>query len=334
MTSERVRHARIYHGWSQADLAERVGTTQPKISQLEKGSYQSSELVDAVAVVTQFSRWWFDLGPLPDLPKGSLKFRKRASASDRDDERIRAHVRNAIELVTKLENAPGVPPVRLTPHTGPVTVEDIEEVAGEAREWLGVGPYDPIPNLVRAVERCGVIVIGSAVEIHKHDGASFWPDYPVGRPIVCVSRGTVGDRQRFSVGHEVGHLVLHQFGTREPALAEQEAHRFAGALLLPRKAALDEITCPVTLRSLAHIKARWGMAIRALVRRCLDLRIIDETKRVSLEKQISARGWTRAEPVEVNYENPRLLRLLLERQGLLSHRTTGLPPLAVRDLIA
>jgi Zn-dependent peptidase ImmA (M78 family)/transcriptional regulator with XRE-family HTH domain len=338
MIGERVRHARLYHGWSGTDLAERVGTSQPKISQLERDEYVSADLVDAISKATGFSRWWFDLGPLPDLPKGTLKFRKRATSSARDDERIRAHVRHAIEIVERYDNRPEVPPVTIkpcSPERG-VQSEDIEQIALDVREQVGVGPSDPIPNVIRAVERAGVVVIGSAVEIEKHDGASFWTDYPYGRPIICVSRGTSGDRQRFNVSHELGHLVLHQFGNPEPRQAESQAHRFAGAFLIPADALRAELADEaITLMTLAHVKARWGISIRALVRRSLDLRLINERKRVSLEKQISSRGWTRAEPVEVPEESPRLLQRMIEisSPGRVDN-ATGLPPLAGRDLIA
>jgi Zn-dependent peptidase ImmA (M78 family)/transcriptional regulator with XRE-family HTH domain len=339
LIGDRVRHARLYHGWSGTDLAERVGTSQPKISQLERDEYVSAELVSEIARATGFSRWWFDLGPLPDLPKGTLKFRKRASSSARDDERIRAHVRHAIEIVERLDNRPEVPPVRIKPcrPDSALNSEAIEQVALDVREQVGVGPSDPIPNVVRAVERAGVVVIGSAVEIEKHDGASFWPDYPYGRPIICVSRGTSGDRQRFNVSHELGHLVLHQFGNPDPKQAENEAHRFAGSFLIPSDALQAELADEtITLMTLAHVKARWGISIRALIRRCLDLRLINERKRVSLEKQISSRGWTRDEPVEVAVESPRLLQRMIEvsTSGERLHNVTGLPPLASRDLIA
>lgn len=338
MIGDRVRHARQYHGWSGKELAGRVHAPQPKISQLERGEYTSADLLDAIAEVTGFSRWWFEQGPLPDLPRGSLKFRKQASSKVRDDERVRAHVRQAIEVVERFGQTNHAPPVRITPVLpGEIAaVDDIEDVAERTRESMGVGPLDRIPNLVRAVERAGVVVIGSVVEIERHDGASFWPDYPVGRPIICVSRGTPGDRQRFSVAHELGHLLLHQFRNIDPARGELEAHRFAGALLLPAQAARTELTGPITLRTLGYAKARWGISIRALIRRCLDLNLIDVARRTSLEKQIFARGWGKVEPVDVPYENPKLLRRLIEVGGAVGklHEITGLPPLAGRDLVA
>lgn len=339
MIGERIRHARSYHGWSQGQLAELIGVSQPAISQIEKTGMISPDNLERVAGITQFAPWWFEQGALPDLPEGTLRFRKRASSRKRDDETVRAHVKQAVEVLDRLEGMVRLPPVRIEPVMQSWQFDDdsIEEITAEVRERLGVGPVDPIPNLLRAIERAGIAVIGSAREIERHDAASYWSDIAFGRPLICYSRGVPGDRQRFNLAHEVGHLVLHQ--ARAPEDAEVEAHRFAGSLLLPREAALAEIPTPVTLRGLVHVKARWGISVAALIKRSLDLRLIDTAKRTSLEKQISARGWRKNEPVNVPEERPTLVAKAikagtgLDRPQALSAEF-GIPALAVRDLVA
>ncbi len=338
MIGERVRHARYYHGWSQGQMAALIGVTQPAISQIEKTSMVSDEHLNKIAEVTQFAPWWFTQGALPDLPEGTLRFRKRASSRKRDDETVRAHVRQALEIIDHLEAKVRFPIVRIEPVAASWVFNDdaVEGLAQDMRERLGVGPSDPIPNLVRAVERAGIAVLGSARDIERHDAASYWPDL-LGRPVICYSRGVPGDRQRFNIAHELGHLVMHQ--SRSPVDAEVEAHRFAGALLLSRQCAIDEVPTPVTLRGLAHVKARWGISIAALIKRCLDLRLIDSAKRTSLEKQLSARGWRRQEPVHVPEERPSLINKAIGAALGESRTSTvanafGIPVLAVRDLLA
>lgn len=340
MIDERVRHARLYLGWSQTKLAEMVGVTQPAISQIEKTGQVSDETLEAIAAVTGFSTWWFRQGPLPDLPMGSLRFRKRAGTPARDDERVRANIRQALEIIERFSAAVDIPPVRMRPFPAAEELdgEAIEVKALEVREWLGVGPLDPIPSVVRAVERAGVIVMGSALEIERHDAVSFWsPDSP--HPFICFSRGFPGDHNRLSMAHETGHLVLHQLRHVTAAQAETEAFRFASALLIPSTVAREELEPPVTLRSLAYAKARWGISIAALIRRCWDLGIISDEKRTSLEKQLSARGWRKTEPVHVPDESPVLITKIINAAAGTSspqrlHALLGLPPLACKDLMA
>lgn len=111
-----------------------------------------------------------------------------------------------------------------------------------------------------------------------------------------------------------------------------------GALLIPQQQAREILEPPITLRTLAQVKGRWGISIRALVRRCLDLHSINDSQRVSLEKQISNRGWHKQESVEVRYGQPVLVKRLIEigtgRTGAASIAILGPPPLATRDLVA
>ena len=339
MIGERVRLVREYLGMTQQALADAAGVTQPAISQIEKGGPVADETLRSISRATGYALEFFGRGALPDLPELSLRYRKRASTRRSDDRRLRAHCRQAIELVAQLEEQAQLPPVALEPTSGDIGDDDIEQLAVSVRRQLGIGPDDPIPNLMRAVERSGVVVFGASVNPDKHDAASVWPNFPAGRPVVCYTRGWPGDRQRLSVAHEIGHLVLHQTRTVEPGRAEAEAFRFGAALLIPEDAALDAIEAPATLRSLAWAKSKWGLSIAALIRRGHDLRIIDHHRYRSLMKQLSARGWRKTEPVDVATEHPALLPKALrlvhgtDRPAALAAHT-GLAPVAIRDLLA
>lgn len=339
MIGDRVRLAREYLSLTQQQLADAAAVTQSAISQIERGGPAKERTLLAISDATGYSMEFFERGALPDLPDLSLRFRKRATARRTDDKRLRAHCRQGIELLSEIEQRAELPPVTLTPHYADVGEEDIETLAVTVRQQLGVGPIDPVPNLMRAIERCGVLVFGASVNLNKHDAASAWPGFPVGRPIVCYARGWPGDRQRLSLAHELGHLVLHQTRTIEPDRAEAEAFRFGAALLIPRDAALEAIEPPVMLRSLAWAKSRWGVSIAALIRRAHDLRIVDGYRYQSLMKQLSARGWRKDEPVYVPVEQPSLLSKALrlvygsDQPAAVAART-GLARIAIRDLVA
>jgi Zn-dependent peptidase ImmA (M78 family) len=70
----------------------------------------------------------------------------------------------------------------------------------------------------------------------------------------------------------------------------------------------------MTLTELAKLKAHWGISIQALIMRASHLGIMDEARKGSLFVQLSARGWRKAEPVEVHFEEPILLWTLLTRR--------------------
>jgi len=189
----------------------------------------------------------------------------------------------------------------------------IEEFATDVRLAAGLGDSDVVGNSIRAAERLGCIVLPMADELGRHLGVSVRANL---RAMICLGRwkadGTAvpGDRQRFTLAHELGHLALHSAlgpptTAAEAALIEKQAHIFGAAFLAPGDAMLDELAehgGRVTLQTLARIKERWGISIKALVTRFQNLGVIDADHARSLFKQISARGWNRNEPVRVGIE--------------------------------
>ena len=92
---------------------------------------------------------------------------------------------------------------------------------------------------------------------------------------------------------------------------EDEANRFAGALLLPRQSFPSEVFT-TQLDAFIELKMRWKVAIQAMVYRCKDLGVFDEYQITNLYKQISARKWRTKEPLDnpktYPLEQPKLLR--------------------------
>jgi len=105
---------------------------------------------------------------------------------------------------------------------------------------------------------------------------------------------------------------MHYPILRQMEHAEDEAHKFAAELLLPESVMRKEITTPVTLSSVAALKPRWRASIQALIRRAFDLTIITERQYRYLFEQLSAKGYRKKEPIELQAERPRAFRKMLE----------------------
>lgn len=188
--------------------------------------------------------------------------------------------------------------------------EAIESFAREVRETLREPLDGPIGNAIRAAERLGCVVLPLSDEVGRHLGIS---QYINSVPFIRVSRerpSVPGDRQRFTVAHELGHLTLHAqtpppAGPDEARRLEAQAHRFAGALLVPSQALLehvDDLGGRITLTTLQELKAHWGVAIKMLVVRLRQLERITPDQATALYKQISKRGWNSGEPIAVTNE--------------------------------
>lgn len=316
LAGERIRALRHLLGLTQEELAKAAGLAQSTISEIERERLAASDdILEAISVATGTPRTFFEVMP-PDVPLGTLRFRKYASARRSETKRVKALFDEAYRITSELLTEAGYTGPDLPLVNGDVSAEDIEELAGQTREALGIGGDGPMRHVTRACERAGIAVTpltlpGQEDEPHAidHFGISYWPS-PLEPAIIAYFTGGPGDRQRFTLAHELGHLVLHS-RRRTVADPETEAHRFAGALLLPRSRAEEMMRDPVVLTDLARMKATWGISIQALIMRGTHLGLIDEARKVSLFKQLSARGWRKEEPVPVHHENPVLVRKLL-----------------------
>lgn len=309
---DRLRQAREFRGLTQTDLAQRVGADQSTIALIESGLRQpSGDLLASIAIQTGFPPAFFRQGAPPQFALGSLLFRSQRSTSARQRAQAQRYgeivyesaVRMASQVVaTNMLRLPRLDASETTP----------EEAADLTRAALGLAPDRPVGQLINLIERSGVTVLALPTLLPKRDAFSFWTEAPSANPLIILSSGVPGDRLRYSVAHELGHLVLHSSlkgGTRE---VERSANRFASAFLLPADAVWQELVPPLTLTVLAQLKPRWGVSMQALAMRAKELGIITPGQASYLFKQFAARGWRKAEPISLIPEKPRAYRKMAE----------------------
>jgi Zn-dependent peptidase ImmA (M78 family) len=113
--------------------------------------------------------------------------------------------------------------------------------------------------------------------------------------------------------HELAHAILHRDVTDEQLKAdfdiiERQAFRLASAFLMPADTFPLDVRVP-TLSGFLAIKDRWRVSIKAMIRRCQDLDILETEDARQLYKYYSAKGWSREEPLDrsVPHAEPRML---------------------------
>lgn len=327
-TGHRIQRLRIANALNQAQLADAADIPTGAVSMAEHGRQALEEgalerVADVLGCTTDYVTQ-----PMTQPTSTRPWLRAYADASKKAVDRYVADTETAAEAFDTLRLRP-LPEI-LPYFDDDTNNEDaIEDFAGEVRHVAGLSDGDVVGNCIRRTERLGVLVLPMHDELGRHMGLSQRVD---ATPIIRVSRphladdGSVspsGDRQRFTVAHELGHLTLHATtpppATAEQArLIEQQAHRFAGAFLAPADpllADLDRLGGRVTLSTLAELKKTWGVAIKMLVVRLRQLDRIDDQHARSLYKQISARKWNKTEPVPVGHENAIWLSKALARAG-------------------
>ena len=310
INGERVRQARELRGLTQTELAQKVGVEQAAIARIEGGALKPSDaLVQAIALQTRFPIGFFHRPNGPEIPMGSLLFRAHASTTLREKNEAYRYAQVLFEVAEWLLERMKPIALRL-----PQLNEPPDVAAAITRASLGMSPDAPIPNLLRAVEAAGVLVLAIPIDLEGRDAFSLWAGIEQKKPVIFLSANRPGDRVRWNIAHELGHMVVHPAIRGQIASIEREADSFAAELLMPAVAMRREIVPPVTLSSIAKLKPRWRVAIQALVRRAHDLEIITGRQYRYLFEQIGARGWRTNEPghLAIGVERPRALRKMAE----------------------
>lgn len=350
---ERILALRDLLGFNLHEIGAAAGISQGYLSDMANDvrpftSQHAQQLAAAFGFPTEFF-----YVTAPSVAGGSLNFRKLKKARAKDTKKASQYFREASRVARQVAAGASMQAKEL-PYIDPdifdLSDEEVEEAALATRRLMGLGNLDPVPNLTRAIERLGIVVTpvildptnledSGGDEAHSngfegHYGISDGAEDRV--PVVGYFPGTSADRDRFTLSHEVGHVVLHS--SRLAADPEREANRFAGALLMSEAAARAALHSMITLNQLAHVKARFGVSIQALIMRAAGLGIIDEKRQRSLFVQLSGRGWRQREPVEVEPEHPLLMRKMIEL-NLPDNPTTrdveellGLPRAYVRSM--
>lgn len=317
----RLIQALAARGLSQVALASMVGVSPATISKWKSGqqSPEAETLVNLSKVINVAPEWF--TRPLPE--KCSLPlFRSNASAHANARAMLEARLEWTQDIALALSEFVDFPEINLPKRafTNPeqITNADIEDAADECRDLWNLGRR-AIPDLAMAVEGAGVILVREETGAASIEGLSAWSP-ALNRPIVLLSADKQnGFRSRFDLAHELGHLILHKGIDRstDPArhkLMEDQAHRFAGAFLLPAETFAADVKSPVTLDSLLLLKQRWGVSVAAMVMRLWALKVIDDDAKGLLFKRRSARWGVKAEPGDDGRapEQTRLLKRTIE----------------------
>lgn len=299
MFSVRLHRARKAAGLSLRDLGERVGVSHAAIKKYEDGlAMPSSDILIKLSRALNVRTEYF-FRPEPVALEG-IEYRKRSSLPKKRLDAITHEVIDQIERRIELENLFPQPPVKaFAPVEGlPAAIavmDQIEKVAERVREVWELG-LDPIPDLIDVLETNGIRVFMIEADAeNKFDGLAARVN---GMPIVVVGRRWPGDRQRFTLAHELGHLMI-EGRLPEDMDEEMACNRFAGAFLFPQASVQQELGVhrnAIELKELGLLKDEFGLSMAGILYRARDLGIISPAYREEQAKLFRFKGWYRKEP--------------------------------------
>ena len=170
-------------------------------------------------------------------------------------------------------------------------------------------PDGPISNLTKYIENAGIIIIECDFQTNYIDGTTlFTVDAP---PIIYINKNLTPDRYRFTLAHELGHLVMHEHHNEQ---MEEEADSFASELLLPKEQFAPyamRIADTINLPAISKLKSFWKVSMAAIIERMYRLDFISADKRKNLYIMMNQRKIRQVEPMLFEKEKPRLLQDML-----------------------
>ena len=201
-------------------------------------------------------------------------------------------------------------------------------------------PDGPVKHLVATAESHGIVV--AVRPLREIDDVDAFSVVILERPIIITTPRRTENvfKQRFSVPHEIGHLLLHGDVGEPTATVEKEADEFAAAFLTPAAAMDAALPQRLDLAALDRLGRKWGVAPTSLVRRMVERGRTTESSARRAYQRLATVYDAKADPTNAYPgEVPTLLRKAAELAG--DHgagvhslaEALKLTPAQIRDLL-
>ncbi len=303
--AERFKSARVLSGMTLKELSEKLG--ENKVSKQALHKYEKGDVIpdaDKIAFLSQA------LGVIPQfferIVKVELKnpeFRKLKRLPAKEEDRIIEYTKDYLSRYLELEDVIGIRkefknPLADWPQIN--SFHEVEEASKKVRQDWKLG-RDPIFNVVELLEDLNIKVIDLDVE-ESFDGMQAWVNETI--PVIAYNKNKLEkmDRVRFTVMHELGHLLL-KLDHLPHSKKEQFCNQFATAMLFPAIAAkmeLGDSRQRLFIQELGHLKQQYGISIQATLFRLKDLGIISEKYFTQFYFYINQMNWRIDEPFDYN----------------------------------
>lgn len=328
----RIREARISRGLSLSELAEIIGVTKQAVSKYELGTLNvnSSTLIKISEALDFPINFFFKIKESEDENyKKTPVFYRSISTPKKIKDTLEQKIEFVHEIMNVLRKYIDFPKVDMLNEdidvsNGFLDNETIENIALKLREYWGLGT-GPIKNLTNLLLKKGFVISRVELDTFKVDAYSRCIQ---GIPyIILGSDKDTAVRARFSLAHELGHIILHQHLEEEDLKKnhkqiEEEANRFASAFLMPAESFSKDIYS-TSLDDFLILKPKWKVSIGAMIRRCYDLNLITDIQYSNMNRYLNMKKWKIREPLDdkIEFERPNMIKeafdILIEN-GILS----------------
>lgn len=297
--------ARELRGLNQSEFAKKLKITQGTLSKVEMGILPATdEFIDEISKLLDLPMKFFIREGKIFPP--NLYYRKRVRTSRRlqvkDEALMNLHRLNVQSLLKSFDFEHDEMPIFDVELNGsPVNI------AKKLRALWRL-PAGPIKNIFGLLESKGIIIISCNFSSPDIDGRSMFTDN--NDIIIFVNSNKPIDRQRFTLAHELFHILSHIFCNVDDSRdIDKEANLFAGEFLIPENELSKHIFGRVTIETLADLKRYYLVSMQAILMK-IDLSGLQTSNQIKyLWSVIAKMGFKKREPRELDppTESPSLL---------------------------
>lgn len=307
-----LKRIRLLKNLSLKEAGNLLNMSATAISKYEKGEIlpDSKKLIDFSNAYEVKSIDLLKVYNAPEMKFDSFRKKKRLAGQNLEllEELIQDEVTKYLEVI-EMNNINTS--IKLKQYSCN-SIEEAEKAANDFRNYIKISNKQPISDLINILENLGIIIIQIKNPNNRFDDFDGLSEMVSNIPVIVLLDGIKdGARQRFTIAHELGHLVLNI--SDEKLDKEKLCNRFASALLMPKEAVINEFGISrgnISFFELIAFKNEFKVSYSAIIYRLKDLSIISEYlyKKLSifLSKKIGKNDPKPIQP-EVSYQFKRIV---------------------------
>lgn len=300
----RIKNARKLQLLSQQEVADELGVSKQMISKYEKGLSipDSSKLIKLASLFGQKIDYFFRAYK---VALGEINFRKKSKFSKKREDALKELIKIKLENYLWLEETLSINySFHNIIHKDKInSLEDVEKVVFKLRQHWDIG-MDPVHNIIQMLEDKEIKVIELEENDNKFDGLACFVNEKY--PIIVVNGHFPVERKRFTLLHELGHLLLN-LADCESNVQEQFCNQFASEFLLPKKILIEEFGGKrkhITLPELIATQKKYGISIPTIVGKLVDAQILSQEQYKLFYQKINVNPSLKKEIHQSRFETP------------------------------
>lgn len=304
IVSQKIKNARVINALSQQDLADMIGVSKQMISKYENGDSipASSSLIKLAKSLNVKVDYFFSTNK---IELGTINFRKKSKFSVKKQNALKELIKLKLESYIETEEILQIDYSFVNPLKSQQvnSLEEVETVVFALRNVWQIG-LDPIHNIVQLLEDNEIKVLEIDEEENLFDGLATIVNDKF--PVIVINKNFNVERKRFTLLHELGHLLL-DLPECDVKTIEAYCNRFAAEFLFPMKSVIKEFGIKrdnISLTELIEVQKKYGISISAIVYRLVDAGVFSEGRQAEFYKKINFSPELKREVYKERFETP------------------------------